>query len=329
MGHRGGLHVADSPADTNGDFLGQSHPNWADEPFSGSGPDPKGYIGDSASYVDEHERPDFIDVTDLDDDNGDIIKFNDSRSAPEQGPRHGSHYASLHYAEDDDTGYFNPANPTEEDWDQGDWVGHAENAVQNAGPANGDGMPQTPGHGGGDEEAVAGEGAAAGGEAAELAPLMLAASNGFSLDAFDRGEFAPEGDLRKAGRVGNGPTHKVRVDPGFRGQAKQSYADVAPPEDFGNNGEPDLDSYSGADPGNAVDIVAAFQRSAAADAVMSSQSTPDDFSSSPYVQSMLRTAGRKYSPEEQRVLEAESHPMGARNLPTDDDLQGTHYLLGL
>jgi hypothetical protein len=26
-------------------------------------------------------------------------------------------------------------------------------------------------------------------------------------------------------------------------------------------------------------------------------------------------------------LEAEAHPMGARNLPTDDELAGTHYLL--
>ena len=41
----------------------------------------------------------------------------------------------------------------------------------------------------------------------------------------------------------------------------------------------------------------------------------------------LRTAGRKYSPAEQRELEAEHHPLGARNLPNREDLIGTHYVL--
>ena len=48
-----------------------------------------------------------------------------------------------------------------------------------------------------------------------------------------------------------------------------------------------------------------------------------------HAQAFLRTAGRKYTDEEQRELEAEFHPQGARNLPTDDELEGTHYLLGL
>ena len=43
----------------------------------------------------------------------------------------------------------------------------------------------------------------------------------------------------------------------------------------------------------------------------------------------LRTAGRKYSPAEQRELEAEHHPLGARNLPTEEELSGTHYLMGM
>ena len=41
---------------------------------------------------------------------------------------------------------------------------------------------------------------------------------------------------------------------------------------------------------------------------------------------MIRTAGRKFSPQEQRELEDESHPLGARNMPTEADLQGTHYV---
>lgn len=41
---------------------------------------------------------------------------------------------------------------------------------------------------------------------------------------------------------------------------------------------------------------------------------------------MVRTAGRNYSAAEQRELEEESHPLGARNSPTAADLAGTHYV---
>ena len=41
---------------------------------------------------------------------------------------------------------------------------------------------------------------------------------------------------------------------------------------------------------------------------------------------MKRTAGRRYSLDEQRALENEEHPLGARNLPTEEDLRGTHYV---
>jgi hypothetical protein len=116
----------------------------------------------------------------------------------------------------------------------------------------------------------------------------------------------------------------------MRGHEKaenRTYAAVMS-DDFGDNGEPTLTDYGepAASPMGS-DILAQFHRSGAAGAVMSNASPQDDFAASPYVQSMLRTAGRKYSPAEQRELEAEFHPQGARNLPTDDDLEGTHYLL--
>ena len=75
--------------------------------------------------------------------------------------------------------------------------------------------------------------------------------------------------------------------------------------------------------------MAAFQRSGAAAAVMSENRASSNDDIAAHAQAFLRTAGRKYSPEEQRELEAEFHPQGARNLPTDDELEGTHYLLGL
>jgi hypothetical protein len=370
--------------DGNPDFAGISSPGWADEPFNGSGPDPQLWMSDSASYVDEHERPDFDDVTDLPD--GDLIKFNDSRSAPQQGPRHGSRYyadgpatlgdysnmngfdpgsytdgdsalggentvmASYRYADDDGyvgdgmaNGYFNPDNPTAEDWEEGSGTPFLHQLEHSS-----DEMDPTSHLTGGGKGGEAGEGAVAGeegGGAAELLAenpelLALAASRhsprgGFSVEAFDQGGFSYDdgGPLRAAHRVGGGPTQQVRIDPGTRGQQRRAET-YNPPEDFGYDGETTSYGEPSADPGMGADIMASFQRSAAALEMMhgAQQARPgsiDDFGSSPMVQSMLRkTAGRKYSPEEQRMLEAENHPLGARNLPTDDDLRDTHYLLG-
>ena len=75
--------------------------------------------------------------------------------------------------------------------------------------------------------------------------------------------------------------------------------------------------------------MAAFQRSGAAAAVMTENRGGHDDDIARHAQAFLRTAGRKYTPEQQRELEGEFHPQGARNLPTDEDLEGTHYLLGL
>jgi hypothetical protein len=41
---------------------------------------------------------------------------------------------------------------------------------------------------------------------------------------------------------------------------------------------------------------------------------------------LAKTAGRVYSLAEQQELVDESHPSGARNKPTEDDLAGTHYV---
>lgn len=374
----------DDPSDGDANFAGRSSPNWADEPFNGSGPDPKLWSSDSASYVDEHERPDFTDVTDLPD--GDIIKFNDSRSKPQQGPRHGNFAAMLHqgdlgagntigdlsamngsgvdlgatvdplangaqsagegtvasrhHAYGDDSGMFNPNNPTENDWEEGSGrpfmneVGHATDQFNPLHGGGGDGA---------DEGAEGGEGAGLAEEAPEL--LALAASRqapggGFSLEAFDQGGFSFDdldggGELRRAARLGGGPVQEVRVDHGARGWEKEAQT-YNPPEGFGNDGDPDLAAYD--DPGvhTAADVVSNFQRSAGALAMMhgqGSESAPrgslDDFSSSPMVQKMLRTAGRKFTPAEEADLEGEEHHLGARNLPTQDELAGTHYLMGL
>lgn len=75
-----------------------------------------------------------------------------------------------------------------------------------------------------------------------------------------------------------------------------------------------------------VDIVAQFQRSAAAENIMSEKSggqSGDDIAgnASAFLQ---RTAGRNFSMAEQAELMNERHPLGARNLD-QLDLGGTHY----
>lgn len=489
-------------ADGDGNFLGQSNPNWADESFSGSGPDPKDWMSDSAGYVEENEDP-HVEKDWFDQPDGDIIKFNDSRSKPQQGPRNSrrqaagygepngyihpndfvpesearyldwdqeqhmradsdtgqKHYhnpaeqhfhqadvfnsqsgvvsgdtggmtdqadqgalgggdlatptesfdpsvalASLHHSSGGDidpeiyggesgtdmgspgdysstpatgmgmgdyagmgggsdpieasrrrgagdpasSGYFNPNNAGADDWQAGSGEDFANEAEQDAQDV-GNSMPGTSegGEGGGEGEA-GGEGGAAG-AAAEIPPIpaginpeRLHDQRMGSFDAtaaFDRGEFSfgdtpGGGELRRAGRVGGGARQAPRIDPGYRGHQKVAGPGMTPPDDFGFDGGREMEAYlaEGDDP-SGMDVLANFHRSGAAGSIMSEPQTrpgsTDDFSSSPMVQAMLRTAGRVYSPEEQRELEAEYHPQGARNMPTTDDLAGTHYLLGL
>jgi hypothetical protein len=251
--------------------------------------------------------------------------------------------AHLHYqgvAGKEDTGYFNPNSASPEDWDAGSGDEFANQVSQSSDEIGNSVNPMGDSGGGGAAEGEAG-GAAEGGGAAELAVLANLHQKDAGFDpvaAFDAGGFDASavdgggGELRRAGRVGSGPRSQVRIDPGFRGggQARQAAA-APPPEDFGYDGGREFESYlqETNDPSGA-DIVANFHRQGAgvlSDAGASRPGSTDDFSSSPMVQAMLRTAGRNYSPEEQRELEGEFHPMGARNGPTPDDLAGTHYVM--
>jgi hypothetical protein len=344
------LHAAaqddETPADGDGDFLGQSSPGFPDQGYAGSGPDPKDWISDSAGYVKENEEPDYEDLTDGD---GDIIKYDDGDKPP-QGPRHTSRHDYLHYAADEPgTGYFNPNNAGADDWDAASGEQFANDLGQEA-----DSFDPSHAMGGSsaEEGGAAGEGGGIASTIAENPELLALASRqrkqgGFSLEAFDSGEFSFDdapgggGELRRISGLGRGHS-APRIDQGARngqipGQrpVERTAAEQGIPEDFGYDGGRDFEAYlqEGSDPSGA-DIVANFHRSGAADGVMQdpsygSQGGYDDFSQSPMVQSMLRTAGRVYSPDEQRVLEAESHPLGARNMPNEDDLAGTHYVHGL
>ena len=77
--------------------------------------------------------------------------------------------------------------------------------------------------------------------------------------------------------------------------------------------------------GRDSDVVRRFHASGAAEAINGPTRSDDDIA----VQArkfLAKTAGRVYSVAEQEELVRESHPKGARNLPTEDDLRGTHYV---
>jgi hypothetical protein len=78
------------------------------------------------------------------------------------------------------------------------------------------------------------------------------------------------------------------------------------------------------------DIVAEFHRTGGIQAIDSGSGggSYSDAAIFEQARGFLRTAGRNYSLSEQRELEDEFHPRGARNLK-DLDLNGTHYEEGV
>lgn len=65
-----------------GDFLTPGGGDWADMPFQGSGPNPRYWMSSSEDYVEKHEKPDWVDVTQ---DDGDIVKYT---NPGKKGSRH-------------------------------------------------------------------------------------------------------------------------------------------------------------------------------------------------------------------------------------------------
>lgn len=108
------------------------------------------------------------------------------------------------------------------------------------------------------------------------------------------------------------------------------------------HGEPDYDDWDGGRPAEKVehryepdmeregamnDIVRRFQASGGG-ALNGDQggNQSDDAIANQARKFLAKTAGRVYSLAEQRELVEESHPGGARNKPTSEDLAGTHYV---
>jgi len=345
------------------------------EPFQGSGPSPKLWMGSSECWIDDHERERFVDVTDLDEDEP-IIKYTGNK--PKQGPGK--------------TGSWDRSNFDKMSW--GDLDGLHEHATSTGDTELAKAVakylsPNRPGdsksykapktgnkHQWDDEEDIrtssyyyASEGANPDGSMLNSADSLVTGTGVSNLDQpFKAGSREAASDkpwdghrvkdfARFVRQQGGSPSHQMlqeyldrphrKLDQGgiehlqdFTSYAEQHQASVNNSMDIMSGGVADIPGSSdmSADvPGEPLEMVASYDDSS--DIVRQFQANIgntalgngaggggnfSDAAIAQQAQGFLRTAGRVYSLAEQRDLENESHPSGARNLK-ELDLKGTHY----
>lgn len=292
---------------SNGSFRGHSLPDWADGPFAGSGPSPKNWIEDSESYVNDNERPKFQDVTNLNDGKPGFNTMKPRQSSRRRRANEGM-------------------GATVGDKGDGSWGEHIGLGDESNLVPHGETNAPTFNDMGGPVDILArlhkaerefstpnrGEGARRRKKAYDDMGLY---SVGDMLDSpHESAEPLPqrEGGIRRA-------------DSGSRRRRANDSALIGDHDGMTDMAEGSWGGGSAANPGVGNDVVANFQRSAGAQNIMG-KSSSGDYDIAASAQRFLKTAGRHYTMAEQRELEEEYHPLGARNKPTDDDLQGTHYV---
>lgn len=322
----------------------------AREPFQGSGPNPKFWMESSECYVDDNERPRFVDVTDLDDDP--IIKYTGDK--PKQGPgKTGANdgLAKMYQKREQDYKTKNNQSPMppkfvpgKHQWDDEDDIRTSSHYASEG--ANPDGSTLTSA-----DSLVTGTGVS------NLDQPFKAGSREAASGPWDGHrvkDFA-----RFVRQKGGRPNHQMLqeylgkphrgLDQGgtqhlqdFTSYAEQHEASLRYAEgDYmsGMGGAADIPGSSEMLPDvpddqfgvlasyeDGSDIVRQFQANIGNTALGngSGGGSFSDAAIAQQAQGFLRTAGRVYSLAEQRDLENESHPSGARNLK-DLDLTGTHY----
>ena len=322
----------------------------ARESFQGSGPNPKFWMESSECYVDDNERPRFVDVTDLDDDP--IIKYTGDK--PKQGPgKTGANDGWSKLVQQRDKHYktkgnqapmppkFVPSNSQQ--WDDEDTRTSSRYASEGGNPDgsmlnSADSLVTDTGISNFDQAFKAGAREAA------IGPW-----DGHRVKDFAR--FVRQ----KGGRPNHqmlqeylGKPHRGLDQGGtqhlqdFTSYAEQHQASVRYAEDQLSGmtgGAADIPGSSEMMPDVAgdqlgilashedgSDIVRQFQANIGNTALGNGAGggSFSDAAIAEQARGFLRTAGRVYSLAEQRDLENESHPSGARNLK-ELDLKGTHY----
>lgn len=290
--------------------------DWAD--FHGSGAAPKLWSQTSQNYVDEYERPDFTELTDLD---GDITSY--TRTQPKQSSRRqagdlvqgplpsyppGKMFNRPGEEEMYRLKYMNDprqhGGPDGAEWSQD--YSNAEQKWLDAYRAE-HATPDDDADGYDDEDGYRNARRI---HADDPHNQMGYFNPKLNLGQSDSGEAAPP--PRSPGEKPNNPG-KSRANEAAGGEAAEDAEAAAKL------------AAAGYDDGS--DVVRQFQASGggALNAPASGGGSYSDDAIAKQAQRLLRTAGRVYSPAEQRELEEEFHPKGARNL-NGLDLEGTHYL---
>lgn len=314
------------------------------EPFQGSGPSPKLWMGSSECWIDDNERSRFVDVTDLDEDEP-IIKYTEktgyTRRASEGANPDGSTLTSADSLVTG-TGVSNLDQPfkagSREAASDKPWDGHrvkdfARFVRQQGGSPSHQmlqeylSQPHRKLDQGGIEHLQ---------DFTSYAEQHQASVNN-SMDMMGGGVADIPGSSDMSADVPGEPLEMVAAASGddesryrdgvseMRGKPwKGDWQGQMAPDDDGDHGN---HMKSGSYDDDNSDIVRSFQANIGNTALGNGAGGGGNFSDAAIAQQaqgFLRTAGRVYSLAEQRDLENESHPSGARNLK-DLDLKGTHY----
>jgi len=282
--------------EADGAFLTKGGPNWMDYSFAGSGPNRQEWSTTSEDYVKEHERPRHNEtwMTDCD---GDVTVY--SERLPQQKKSRRVR-ANGDFAGSGDAGYGSLGGVS---------AGHLS-----AG-GSGEGL----GHGGFESAAEQ-----SGGHTVGDLSNTKGASLVYEADAFDGGErgyFNPNNPKNLAydkGDVGLG-----EVGPKRKNQEEDDEED-GEGGGVANMGKPITELLKAVPKAASLDDSDVVRRFHASGGGFLDEPSHSDDGIAAAAQKMLRTAGRNYTPAEQRELEDESHPKGARNLGSLD-LRGTHY----
>jgi hypothetical protein len=292
--------------------------DWADYPFAGSGPNRRDWMGTSEDYIEDHERPNRQETWTTDN-KGDITT--DRRQQPKQSAL----TAAIRERRANSIGRRQVRR-------------HADMAGSgNAGYGAGDGaamghsgVTMAPDAGGLDTGGI--EGVPGGQGPESMISLNASRHWAFDNDPSQQGFFNPNVHPDQAYDKGDyGVGDQGHDDQGHGGGGGMLPDTKGGAGDIAEMAETDpemaamvLASRNQTDDGS--DIVRQFQASMGAQALMDGSSGGGgDFDISGAASAFLKTAGRHFSPAEQRELEEESHPQGARNLASLD-LRGTHYL---
>lgn len=301
-------HYAMQYFQADGNFMGDGGGDWADYPFAGSGPARKDWATTSEDYVNEHSKGnrDETWTTDLD---GDVTNYGTppKQKKARRGRAVTPHSQQVHRRRADNVG-----------------SGNAGYGTGGGSRATGDGFVTTP------------EGSGMGtADPAPGVPGQTRASREFWADAYDPGQqgyFNPTNRPYQEDDSQQYAPHKKKNPRGGPGgpnpaEAAAQGGSASEAAGLGSAVEEAAPILVAASYDDDSDIVRQFQASAAAGDILHGNNSGgggrfDDFAGA--AASFLKTAGRNFTPAEQRELENEEHHLGARNLD-GLDLRGTHY----